>query len=239
MIKYLQLPFHFDTTLLKQDVASLDATNWKLHYQKLHYEGDWSAIPLRSVDGNANTIIISPLNDSIYADTFFLDHCPYIKQLLSTFNCPLMAVRLLKLNAGAIIKEHRDAELCFEKGEVRIHIPVVTDEKVEFYLEGERVVMKEGECWYMNFNLPHNINNFSTTDRIHLVIDAKVNDWVKTLFTSDAIVVKKEIDDSEMIDAATKKQMIVYFREMGTPTANSMADTLEKEMAMQADEKNV
>jgi quercetin dioxygenase-like cupin family protein len=234
MIKYLQLPFYFDATLLKKDVASLDAANWKLHYQKLHYEGDWSAVPLRSVEGNADSIIISPLNNSIYGDTFFLEHCPYIKQLLSNFNCPLMAVRLLKLNAGAIIKEHRDAELCFEKGEVRFHVPVVTDEKVEFYLEGERIRLKEGECWYMNFNLPHHINNFSTVDRIHLVIDAKVNDWVKTLFTNDDIVVKKEIADSELTDTATKKQMIDHLRQMGTPTANSMADTLEKEIALQA-----
>jgi quercetin dioxygenase-like cupin family protein len=230
MIKYLQLPFYFDVTLLKKDVASLDAANWKLHYQKLHYEGDWSAVPLRSVEGNADNIIISPLNNSIYSDTFFLEHCPYIKELLNNFNCPLMAVRLLKLNAGAVIKEHRDAELCFEKGEVRLHIPVVTDEKVAFYLEGERITLKEGECWYMNFNLPHNINNFSTVDRIHLVIDAKVNDWVKTLFTNDDIVVKKEIADSELTDTATKKQMIDHLRQMATPTANSMADTLEKEI---------
>ena len=231
MIKYLQLPFYFDATLLKKDVESLNSTNWKLHYQTLHYDGEWSGIPLRSVMGKADDLIISPLNDSEYADTIFLDRCPYIKQILSNFKCPLMAVRLLKLNAGAIIKEHTDAELCFEKGEVRIHIPVVTDEKVEFYLDGERVTPKEGECWYMNFNLPHSINNFSNINRIHLVIDAKVNDWIKELFASDDVVVKKEIAEKDLINDEVKKQMIENYRKMNTEKANELADKLQEELS--------
>lgn len=230
MIKYLQLPFYFDTTLLQKDVEALDSTNWKLHYQKLHYDGEWSGIPLRSVMGKADNLIISPLDNSEYADTIFLDYCHYIKQVLNNFKCPLMAVRLLKLNAGAVIKEHTDAELCFEKGEIRIHIPVVTDEKVEFYLDSERVSPKEGECWYMNFNLPHSINNFSNVNRIHLVIDAKVNDWVKELFTSDKVVVKKEIAEKDLISDEVKKQMIANYRQMNTEKANELADTLEKEL---------
>jgi hypothetical protein len=38
--------------------------------------------------------------------------------------------------------------------------------------------MKEGECWYLNFNLPHRVKNSGTADRIHLVIDCVVNDWL-------------------------------------------------------------
>ena len=134
IIKYLQLPFYFDVTLLKAEVATLDKTSWQLHYQKLHYEGEWTALPLRSVDGRADNVIISPLQGSQYQDTFFLNQCPYLQEVLAHFKCPLLAVRLLKLKAGAIIKEHKDAELYFEKEEIRMHIPVVTNDKVEFYL---------------------------------------------------------------------------------------------------------
>ena len=69
----------------------------------------------------------------------------------------LLAVRLLKLNAGASIKEHRDNDLFFEKGEIRIHIPIITNADVEFYLDSERMNLQEGSCWYMNFNLLHAI----------------------------------------------------------------------------------
>ena len=142
-----------------------------------------------------------------------------------------MAVRLLKLNAGAVIKEHHDAELCFEKGEIRLHIPVITHEGVEFYLDKERIPLKEGECWYMNFNLPHSLINKSKIDRIHLVIDAKVNGWVEELFARNDYPVKKEMEDpGNNYDAEMKKLMIARFRQMNTETANRMADELEESL---------
>ena len=165
MIKYIQLPYCFDAKVMQQEIQQLDSSVWKLHYQTLHYEGDWSAIPLRSVNGNADNIIVSPIKDVEYNDTIFLQQCPYLKNVLQNFKCPLQTVRLLKLNAGAVIKEHRDIELNFEKGEIRLHIPMVTDEDVAFYLDGERINLKEGECWYMNFNLPYRITNNSRNDR--------------------------------------------------------------------------
>ena len=229
IIKYLQLPFYFNANRLQQEVNQLANAHWQMHYQKLHYEGEWSAIPLRSIDGKGDNIIISSLPNSNYMDTLFLNESPYTKELLATFKCPLLAVRLLKLNAGAIIREHRDAELCFEKGEIRIHIPVATNNEVEFFLDKERLFLKEGECWYMNFNLPHNINNKSNQNRIHLVIDAVVNDWVKELFNSSDNPVKKEIEEEiPQYDDATKSFMIERFREMNTPVAHQLADNLEK-----------
>lgn len=230
MLKYLQLPFQFDAILLQKEVALLSNELWKAHYQKMHYTGEWSAIPLRSTGGQIDNIMISPTNEVAYQDTILLQSCPYIISVLSQFKCPLQAVRLLKLSAGAVIKEHRDAELNFEKGEIRIHIPVATHEDVEFILDNERMALKEGSCWYMNFNLPHHINNNSNTDRIHLVIDALVNDWVKELFSSADIILKKEVPDAELYPEAVKRQMIASFREMNTPTSNEMADRMEAEL---------
>jgi len=231
IIKYLKLPFYFDAGLLQQEVNALSAPKWMPHYQVKHYDGEWSAIPLRSIGGKADNIIISPSGNSDYSDTVFLQNSPYLQKVLQTFQCPLLAVRLLKLNAGSIIKEHRDAELNFENGEIRLHIPVLTHADVEFFLDKERLSLQEGECWYMNFNLLHAINNKSNINRVHLVIDAVVNDWVKKIFNSPDIVVKKETEDlSKIFDAATKRQMMLQFREMNTVVSNKMADELEAEM---------
>ncbi len=221
----------FDVALLQQDVNHLSKSNWLAHYQTKHYEGEWSAIPLRSIGGKADSIIVSPTENAPYADTIFLNQSPYLQQILHSFKCPLQAVRLLKLNAGASIKEHNDADLCFEKGEIRLHIPVITHSNVEFYLQDERLITNEGECWYMNFNLPHRITNNSTINRIHLVIDAVVNDWVKQIFTSDAIEIKKEIEVAENnYSIEQKKEMIYQFRKMNTDVANDLANNLEKEI---------
>lgn len=225
IIKYLQLPFNFDSLQLKKEVAFLDVRAWQLHYQKVHYEGEWTALPLRSIDGLADNVVISPIPDSHYQDTIFLKESTYLQEVLSNFKCPLQAVRLLKLNAGAVIKEHRDAELGFEYGEIRLHIPVITHEEVEFYLDKERIQLQEGECWYMNFNLPHAVINKSKINRIHLVIDATVNDWVKDLFSKPSVN-KKLIEEPGHSDAA-KKQMIKQLRQMNTETATRMADEIE------------
>lgn len=206
------------------------AIGWKLHYQVKHYEGEWSALPLRNLSGNLDDVMISPVEGSIYQNTILLDQCPYIKELLDHFQCPLLAVRLLKLNAGAVIKEHRDAELHFEKGEIRIHIPVKTNEQVEFYLDNEKMQLKEGDCWYMNFNLPHRLANNSNEDRIHLVIDAVANDWVKELFNSNNVRHKKEIDENDLLDEKSKREMVAHLRSMNTEVGNKLADELEKQL---------
>ncbi len=229
MIKYLQLPYHFDIKKMQEEVSLLGNQLWKLHFQVKHYEGEWSAIPLRSINGEINNNFISPIEDAKqYADTPLLKECPYLQEVLNTFKCDLMAVRLLKLSAGTQIHEHKDADLCFEEGLLRFHIPVITHAAVEFFLDKERMVLQEGECWYMNFNLPHSLHNKSNVDRIHLVIDAVANDWVSNLFNAPEIAHKKEIAGGKNVyDDATKKEIIFQLRAMGTEVSNKLADEME------------
>ena len=62
-----------------------------------------------------------------------------------------------------------------------MHIPVVTNADVDFFLAGRQLEMKEGECWYLDLSLPHSVRNRGTTDRVHLVIDCEVNEWLRKL----------------------------------------------------------
>jgi hypothetical protein len=227
LIKYIRLPFHFDPAKLQEEIFAIGA-QWQAHYQTLHYSGSWSAIPLRSVNGKSENIIVSPEDDADYCDTSFLQASPYINSVLSHFNFPLNAVRLLKLDAGSIIKEHKDADLAYEHGEIRLHIPVITNDAVEFYLDKERIILKEGECWYMNFNLPHSIENKSKHDRIHLVIDGIVNDWVKDLFARNDLY-RKDIDDPKP-DPTTQRQIIAQLRSLNTETGDRLADEMENQL---------
>jgi hypothetical protein len=87
-------------------------------------------------------------------------------------------VRLLKLGPGSVIKEHRDHALGLEDGIARIHIPILSNPDVEFVLNSQRVVMDEGESWYLNFNLPHRVVNRGSRERVHLVVDCTVNAWL-------------------------------------------------------------
>ncbi|QSQ25440.1 aspartyl/asparaginyl beta-hydroxylase domain-containing protein [Pyxidicoccus parkwayensis] len=178
----LRLPFHFDAARLQEDLARLGPDIWVPHFNKRNYEGEWSGVPLRSIGGEEGRIYPDPTGRERYADTPLLARCPAFREVLSTIQCPIGSARLLKLAAGAVIREHTDYNLGFEDGEVRLHVPIVTHPDVAFYLSGRRVVLQPGECWYLNFNLPHRVENPSDTDRVHLVMDCVVDDWLRGVF---------------------------------------------------------
>lgn len=180
----IKLPLSFDASRLKQDLHGLEQGEWIDHFVKQNYSGSWSVIPLRAPRTAKHPVMMigsDPTCDD-FVDTPFLERSPYLKAVLAQIECPLDAVRLMKLAVGSDIKEHRDHELAYEDGHIRMHIPVVTNPEVEFYLNDRRVVMGEGECWYLRLSDPHRVANRGRTDRVHLVIDARVNAWVTEIF---------------------------------------------------------
>ncbi|MCX6317621.1 MAG: aspartyl/asparaginyl beta-hydroxylase domain-containing protein [Bacteroidetes bacterium] len=235
MIQYLQLKKQFDSVAMQEEVSRLAANWWKEHYNKAHYQGSWSVIPLRAAGGdpgNIYSIHISANQTLRYEDTPLLKDCPIIQSALDFFECEKTSVRLMKLNAGAVIKEHTDQDMHFEEGEARFHIPVITNDLVDFFIEEEKIPMKEGECWYLNLSMRHRVTNSGATDRIHLVIDCIVNDWIKHLFET-ATALRKDTDrdriEGRQMSLDEKKKMIVQLRELNTPVANELADKMEAE----------
>lgn len=182
----LRLPLAFAADRLAADLARLSATPWIAHFVQQNYQGDWSAIPLRGPAGARHPIqmIYPDPTATAFADSPILADCPYFRHVLASFACPLRTVRLMRLTPGSIIKEHSDLDLSFEQGHVRLHIPVITNKGVEFELNRRRVALDAGSCWYLRLSDPHRVANRGVTDRVHLVIDAEVNDWVASLFAS-------------------------------------------------------
>ena len=183
----LRLPLEFDPARLAGDLAALTAA-WTAHFVTQNYDGDWSVIALRGPAGARHPIqaIYSDPSCTDFADTPALAASLYFREVLSAFACPLLAVRLMRLTPGSTIKEHRDHDLRFEDGTVRIHVPVTTNPEVDFRLNGVRCTMAAGSSWYLRLSDPHSVANRGTADRVHLVIDAAVNDWVARLFQQAA-----------------------------------------------------
>ena len=178
----LKLPLRFDAAQLQGDLDLVQSDEWANHYNERDFGGLWQGAALRSANGSARDINAGPPGPAEFADTPLLARCPYIGRALAEFRCPLKSVRLLSLAPGSFIREHSDHALGYEDGEIRIHIPIRTNPGVEFYVCGERLLLEEGECYYINVNLTHRVNNRGTAARVHLVIDAEVNAWVRELF---------------------------------------------------------
>jgi hypothetical protein len=230
MLKLLRLPFECDAVQLRREALALAEDQWKLHYNTSNYKGGWHALPLYSMNGRLDTIhavSVDSAGRQPYLPTPLLTHCPYTASLLDRLAFPKQAVRLLRLEAGSVIKEHSDHQLAFEDGEVRLHIPVQTNEFVDFRVQGDRVVMNEGELWYLNLSLPHRVSNAGTKDRIHLVIDGVVNDWLRQQFARPDVLSREEVvEKPPRYDEQTRLRMIAELRAMGTETALRLAESL-------------
>ena len=181
---FWKLPLTFDASTLKSDLTQVSPSDWISHFNVSYHNGGWSGAALRTHSGSGSKIYSGKAMNE-YSDASLLDRCPNLCNAISEFKCDLSSVRLLKLAPGLSIQEHVDYQLGPEYGSVRLHIPVVTNPGVEFYLDGKLLTLDEGECWYIDFSLPHRVNNLGDTDRIHLVLDCQVNDWIRSMIPFD------------------------------------------------------
>jgi len=226
MISHAKINLPFNVAAAQVEISRLTAGCWVRHFNTINYEGEWTVLAFRSPGGVMNNIIPDLMSHADYSDTALMMECPSIKKLLDEMHCEVLSARLLNLKKGAFIKEHRDVELAFENGEVRLHFPIFTNTGVAFYINDELVTMQEGDCWYINANLKHRVANNGDTERIHLVIDCKVNHWLEGIFKNAET--KYELQQND--DPETKKQMIECLRTIGTKTALAMAEKMEKQI---------
>lgn len=181
---YLKLPFNFNVEHLISNMSIINSEQWVSHFNTFGYNGEWKAISLYAHNGDARNILALDTMKTQVSETPCLKACPYFQTVINTFKFPILSARLLKLAAGAAIKPHRDHALGYEDGHFRLHIPIITNSQIYFILNGLRLVMQPGECWYTNVNYEHSVVNRSQEDRIHLVIDGQRNAWSDALFFS-------------------------------------------------------
>jgi hypothetical protein len=184
----LRLPLRFDAGRLRRDLRTLSGGAWIAHFVRQNYDGDWGVLPLRGPAGARHPVmmIYPDPNARVFEDTAALFDAPYLRRVLNGFDCPLQCVRLMRLAPGSVIKPHRDDDLAFESGTARIHVPITTNPGVEFLLNGTRVTMPPGSAWYLRLSDPHSVTNRGGSDRVHLVLDVEVNDWLAGLLRAAA-----------------------------------------------------
>lgn len=179
----IRLPFAFDPAKLRADLDRVTADGWIDHLVTSNYEGDWSVLPLRIPAGAVHPVMMIYADPTAtrFEDAPALGRAPYFRRVLAQFACPLQTVRLMRLTPGSRIREHRDHDLAAEYGAARIHVPISTSPEVDFVLNGRRVEMEPGSAWYLRLCDPHSVVNRGRADRIHLVIDCVVDDWLAGL----------------------------------------------------------
>src|ERR1700694_4002932 len=162
------------------------------HYSMCSKNKTWSAVSIRGYGGLAE-FISKPsemsqawkrdnpekLSWSI-SDTPLRVQLPEFEPLIDAITGRKHRIRLMRLKpGGGEIYKHtdiQDTDAGIGEGKLmRIHIPIITSKYVKFECWDLRGVsqtshMGPGEAWYMDVRKPHRVENYGTTDRIHLVI---------------------------------------------------------------------
>ena len=182
----INLPVFFDAEKMQAEVNAM----------KLDEFNYYDVVPLRAPAHLVDPSRPMPPPADDYADgswtewldTEWLGESPYLLSVIDSFreHTEVTLVRLLRLEAGAVVKQHTDPTLALEveRSVIRLTIPIRSDDSVEFYLNDEIVPMKSGECWYLRLSDPHRIVNAGNEERINLSIDMVPNQWVRSLIAN-------------------------------------------------------
>lgn len=173
---FLRLPFEFDVAAMRTSLISIPKEAWQesnSHYisRDTYYVAEM--IEPRPGEFYEDGVPVFDFKAIVPADSYF-------REVRKSFDCVLESFRLTRLLPEAEIRAHRDFMYGFEHGLVRLHIPIISNEGSEIHFESDTlVVMNDGECWYGNFAILHHLKNTSLSDRYHLVMDCRVNDWCR------------------------------------------------------------
>ena len=77
---------------------------------------------------------------------------------------------LVRLKAGGSIAQHQDMNFSLSHSH-RVHVPVVTNEDVDFKVGNETINMRPGEVIEINNRRMHSVHNGGDSDRVHLILD--------------------------------------------------------------------
>ena len=75
-----------------------------------------------------------------------------------------------KLLVGGKIRPHRDSHPSFHHGH-RIHVPITTNPRVRFIIDGRPYRFEVGQAYELNNQLQHSVANKGSEDRITFIFD--------------------------------------------------------------------
>ena len=162
----------FDIHNIAHELSTLSADVWEVNKsrQNRSIEHQYTkSIFINNVDtdwvGNGYPLEKYFVNEKLYEYTEAI-----ISILENKFNGKIGKAIYINLPAKKQIRVHKDYGYYLTSVH-RCHIPIITNENVNFHLNGETINMKAGICYEINNKNDHGVFNSGETDRVHLLID--------------------------------------------------------------------
>jgi hypothetical protein len=164
----------YDIEPLRDVILSLDEAVWLGNtYRQQEYEvhqqtqsivmvftdgSGWPEIEVRREPGwDVLAATALPLMHRILADHYPPGGC-------------IIRAMAARLSAGGVIKPHRDTHPSFHYGH-RIHIPIYTNDRVRFMIDGRPYKLLVGKVYEINNQHQHSVMNKGREARINFIFD--------------------------------------------------------------------
>lgn len=164
----------FDSSALRDAILTQDAAAWNEdQYRQDKYEvhRQTESIVLVFTDGSnwpKSTVQKEPGWDRLADVAVPLMHAIIAKHYPK--GGTIIRAMAAKLLAGGRIDPHHDQHPSFHCGH-RIHIPITTNPRVRFMIDGRPYQFKVGEVYELNNQKQHSVMNKGTEDRITFIFD--------------------------------------------------------------------
>ena len=165
----------FATESLVTAILSLEADAWRQEqlrqrkYQEVHYNTESVILVFCDHD---NWPAIDVYKGAAW-ERLSLSAIPVMHAIIGRCYPPggtIIRAMAAKLKAGTTIKTHTDNHISFHRGH-RIHVPVTTNSKVRFMIDGRPFRLQVGNAYEVNNQMPHSVINSGTEDRITFIFD--------------------------------------------------------------------
>ena len=164
----------YDIEPLQQTILSLpEDAWWGNQFRQLEYEvhQHTQSIVMVFTDGEGwpNIEVAKDIGWDLLADVAL----PLMHRILGDHYPPggtIIRAMAARLEAGGIIKPHHDKHPSFHAGH-RIHIPIYTNPRVRFMIDGRAQKMAIGRVYEINNQKKHSVMNKGAEGRINFIFD--------------------------------------------------------------------
>ncbi len=172
-----------DISLLKEKVTAISESEWAAndarqqrfdvhkHTQAIHLKFDADFRHTNPTVWDKYNELEDILTPVLGAISRYYNKSPTARRLRGKYGYGyFVRLNLVRLCAGGGVRRHIDRGYSLSHSH-RIHIPIITNDKVPFTVAKQTIVMKEGELWEICNRRGHNVENNSDQARIHLIAD--------------------------------------------------------------------
>lgn len=163
-----------DSTALREAILAQDDVAWKEDQYRqeafdVHYDTESIVLVFVDLDKWPEIVVSQEPGWARLADVAL----PVMNDIISRFYPPggtVIRAMAAKLLSGKKITPHVDRHQSFHRGH-RIHVPISTNSRVRFMIDGQPYQLQVGEAYELNNQKMHSVMNKGKEDRITFIFD--------------------------------------------------------------------